>query len=88
MSKFVGTEILPGVVFHVSKDVKPATIEALKELAAAVSIKLSTNLIKVNGKSCEIVCKEFITPKGVEKRQAVRIAKNAIPVFIVAERKS
>ncbi len=36
IKRMVGREISPGVVFHVSKDVKPETIEALREMAAHV----------------------------------------------------
>ena len=36
MKKYIGVQILPGVVAHVVKDVSPETIEALKVLILTV----------------------------------------------------
>jgi hypothetical protein len=36
MKRMIGREIMPGVIFHVSEDIKPETWEALKDLAMCV----------------------------------------------------
>lgn len=65
--RFVGREIMPGVVVHVREDVSEATINALKDLAVCVLKMTDEDLKEVE------VFADYLKSKG--KRKAGRPKK-------------